>query len=194
MRYQQELKDALKELKSQHDFAYQAGVNDTLDLLEEMEAYILLENDTQEVTQKITQEASKDTEFSALKQLRFKKESSQELTAIHLEVPEVSTHISDEMLFGQDISLNEEEKEDESGGEKREESEEESTQGEAQEGIQDFRDEALKESQEVPCQEFIAPSLSLEEQEELKKAQLLAEARAQAQAEAEELEEEDYDE
>lgn len=51
MYFKKELKAALKELKSKNDFTYQAGVNDALDLLDEMEEFIIFENSTQQNTQ-----------------------------------------------------------------------------------------------------------------------------------------------
>ncbi|WKT14596.1 hypothetical protein P9166_14535 [Lactococcus lactis] len=61
MYYKQELKAALKKLKSKNDFTYQAGVNDALDLLDEMEEFIVLENSTQELTQENTQKDKVET-------------------------------------------------------------------------------------------------------------------------------------
>ena len=232
MDYKQELKAALKKLKSKNDFTYQAGVNDTLDLLDEMEEFIVLEHSTQEVTQQNTHvRTQKDKEesfeeynemstppalpvdFSGLKQIAKELIDVPMPESVDLEIPSISSTVSDEELMLNSKS-NEKapsitERPTFKGWTEPEGTEEPESTSKTEEIIKEKH--VFKKSQEVSdsipniieakftgepqsvieeAQEVEA-TVDSEEQEKLKKAQLLAEARAQALAEAEELEEDD---
>ncbi|WP_242327024.1 hypothetical protein [Lactococcus lactis] len=205
MYYKKELKAALKKLKSKNDFTYQAGVNDALDLLDEMEEFIVLETSTQELTQGLTQEnTQKDKvetfeekervsssvlppDFSELKQLAQELIDAPMPESVDLEIPGISSTISDEELM---FNSNSDEKTPSiterptfKGWIEPEGTEEAESTSKTEEIIKEKH--ALEKAQEVDV------TVDSEEQEKLKKAQLLAEARAQALAEAEELEEDD---
>lgn len=227
MYYKQELKAALKKLKSKNDFTYQAGVNDALDLLDEMEEFIVLENSIQELTQENTQKDKVETfeekerasssillpDFSELKQLAQELIDTPIPESVDLEIPGISSTISDEELMfnsksnEKTPSINE--RPTFKGWSEPQGTEESEAASKTEEIIKEnFTFEKAQEaSGSIPNiieAEFTAESRSVieeaqevdvtvdsEEQEKLKKAQLLAEARAQALAEAEELEEDD---
>lgn len=229
MYFKKELKAALKELKSKNDFTYQAGVNDVLDLLDEMEEFIVFENSTQQNAQTTITgiyEEKKESmaavilppDFSEMKQLAQKLIETPMPEIADLEIPDISSYISDEELV---MNTNDKEKApsdnqrpefkgwaeseaDENDSEYpakiNEELKEESstilqdTHEDTQKNTQGLETEAQDtqiSSESTEKEESKIIEATPEEQEKLRKAQLLAEARAQALAEAEELEEDD---
>ncbi|WP_242359600.1 hypothetical protein [Lactococcus petauri] len=201
MYYKKELKAALKKLKSKNDFTYQAGVNDALDLLDEMEEFIVLEASTQELTQENTQKDKVETfeekervsssvlppDFSELKQLAQELIDAPMPESVDLKIPSISSTISEDELM-LDSKSNEKvpsitERPTFKGWIEPEGTEEAELTSKTEEIIKEKH--ALEKAQEVDV------TVDSEEQEKLKKAQLLAEARAQALAEAEELEEDE---
>ncbi|ARE21595.1 hypothetical protein RCG33_09280 [Lactococcus lactis] len=227
MYYKQELKAALKKLKSKNDFTYQAGVNDALDLLDEMEEFIVLENSTQELTQENTQKDKVETfeekerasssvlppDFSELKQLAQELIDAPIPESIDLEIPDISSTISDEELMFNSKSNEKTPSINEpptfKGWSEPQGTEESEATSKTEEIIKenftfDKAQEVSDSISNIIEAEFTAEPRSVieetqkvdvtvdsEEQEKLKKAQLLAESRAQALAEAEELEEDD---
>ncbi|MBS7067057.1 MAG: hypothetical protein KH106_03545 [Lactococcus lactis] len=229
MYFKKELKAALKELKSKNDFTYQAGVNDALDLLDEMKEFIVLENSTQQnaqVTITGISEEKKESmtagilppDFSEMKQLAQKLIDTPMPEIADLEIPDISSHISDEELV---MNTNDKEKvpsdtqrpefkgwaESEADGNDSEYPTKinEELKEESSTTLQDIYEDTPKTTQSLGTEVQDTPNSSEntekeeskiievtpEEQEKLRKAQLLAEARAQALAEAEELEEDD---
>ncbi|MEY8538278.1 hypothetical protein AALM99_07470 [Lactococcus muris] len=232
MYYKKELKAALKKLKSKNDFAYQAGVNDALDLLDEMEEFIVLENSSQETTHENTHVGTQKNkaenfgekeesvspsalpiDFSELKQKAQELIDAPMPESVDLEIAGISSTISDEELMFNSKS-NEKipsitERPTFKGWAELEGTEESETASETEEIIKEKID--FEKAQEVSGSitnlneaEFTAEPQAVieeaqeveaivdsEEQEKMRKAQLLAEARAQALAEAEELEEDD---
>ncbi|WP_406834557.1 hypothetical protein ABLU29_07580 [Lactococcus lactis] len=117
MYYKKELKAALKELKKKNDFTYQAGVNDTLDLLDEMADYIIFDKKDEKIQsleasqglhsanlKKIGESKlpnnleSPQLDFSVFERMTSELSNSPVPKPVSLEVPKFSAHISEEDL------------------------------------------------------------------------------------------------
>ena len=193
-------------------------MNDALDLLDEMKEFIILENSTQQnaqVTITGISEEKKESmtagilppDFSEMKQLAQKLIDTPMPEIADLEIPDISSHISDEELV---MNTNDKEKvpsdtqrSEFKGGQKSELMENDSEyptkineelKEESSTTLQDIYEDTPKTTQGLGTEVQDTPNSSEntekeeskiievtpEEQEKLRKAQLLAEARAQA--------------
>ena len=120
MQFTPEFKAAIKQLKAKNDFAYQAGINDTLDLIEEMPNCLIIteqqlpQKTTHEVAQRNTQETAQENaqlnsntskkltapDFSAFENLAKSIEAMEIPQAVKLEIPQVASPISESDLDG----------------------------------------------------------------------------------------------